>query len=366
MKQRIKVRTAIFAVAFMMVSGISLLSAQFLYRSTTGSHLFLGPLPVSNAPNLVGSNPNFFIGPNFGIEYNYNGLACLDIFIPWGGVYPYNQHVINVNNNGKVGIGMRSNAHALAVNGQVWTTAGLLITSDGTLKRNIKNMEDGRLDYVNKLKQLKSKTYEKLIVSSKDNEAEIKSMVEAGKIPVEEADAALRDLNERKKDTYKSEYGFIAQDLKELFPELVEEDGDGMLAINYTGLIPVLLEAIKDLQDKVEKLEQTTPFVDDLATRASGYTANEEVAGNIEYLSQNVPNPVDGSTVIRYSLPEGATQASIVIYSITGSVVKIIPINAGAKSGSITLYASDLAKGINVYNLTANGVVLGSKRMINP
>jgi hypothetical protein len=35
-------------------------------------------------------------------------------------------------------------------------------------------------------------------------------------------------------------------------------------------------------------------------------------------------------------------------------------------SGSITLSASDLAKGVYVYNLTANGVTLGTKRMINP
>ncbi|MDR1459036.1 MAG: hypothetical protein LBI60_02340, partial [Bacteroidales bacterium] len=68
----------------------------------------------------------------------------------------------------------------------------------------------------------------------------------------------------------------------------------------------------------------------------------------------------------RYNLPEGATQASIAIYSTGGSVVRIIPIDATAKSGSITLYASDLAKGINVYNLTANGVVLGSRKLVNP
>ena len=52
--------------------------------------------------------------------------------------------------------------------------------------------------------------------------------------------------------------------------------------------------------------------------------------------------------------------------SITGSVVKVIPIDTKEKSGSITLYASDLAKGINIYNLTANGIVLGSRRMVNP
>jgi polyhydroxyalkanoate synthesis regulator phasin len=260
---------------------------------------------------------------------------------------------------------MRANTYALAVNGQVWTTAGVLITSDETLKRNIKNMEEQRSYFVNNLSLLKSKTYEKLVESGKDNEAEINAMVAAGKIPAEEAASALQELNERKKDTYKFEYGFIAQDVKELFPELVQADENGLLAINYTGLIPVLLEAIKDLQDKVEKLEQRNSD-DDVTIRNSGNSENTEITVNSDFLSQNVPNPVDGSTVIKYSLPDGATLASIVIYSNNGSVVKIIPLDANTKSGSITLYASDLAKGINIYNLTANGVLLGSKRIINP
>jgi hypothetical protein len=85
-----------------------------------------------------------------------------------------------------------------------------------------------------------------------------------------------------------------------------------------------------------------------------------------EYISQNAPNPVNGSTVIRYSLPEGVTQAAIAVYSINGSAVKIIPLDAKTKSGSITLYASELAKGMYVYSLTANGVVLESRKMINP
>jgi hypothetical protein len=226
-------------------------------------------------------------------------------------------------------------------------------------------MKEQRSNYVTKLKQLNGKTYEKLVESGNDNAAEVERMVASGKITGEDAAKTLESLNARKKDTYKSEYGFIAQDVKDLFPELVEENEEGTLAVNYTGLIPVLLEAIKDLQEKIEQLEQQNGN-NGLLTRSSDYATNEEIADNSEYLSQNVPNPVDGSTVIRYSLPEGATQADIAVYSIGGSAVKMIPLNAKEKSGSVTLYASDLAKGINVYNLTANGVVLGTRKIINP
>lgn len=190
-------------------------------------------------------------------------------------------------------------------------------------------------------------------------------MVETGKISADNAPSALRALNETKTDKYISEYGFIAQDVKKLFPELVDENAEGILSINYTGLIPVLVEVIKDLQEKVEKLEQGNND-DIISLRNYEDTTTDKIVGSSEYLSQNVPNPVDGSTIIRYSLPEGATQASIAIYSMSGSVVKIIPVDASEKSGSVTLYASELAKGMNIYNLTANGIVLGSKKLVNP
>lgn len=46
--------------------------------------------------------------------------------------------------------------------------------------------------------------------------------------------------------------GFIAQDVQKIFPELVETDNEGFLSVNYIGLIPHLLEAIKDLKNQVE------------------------------------------------------------------------------------------------------------------
>ncbi|MDR1503259.1 MAG: T9SS type A sorting domain-containing protein [Prevotella sp.] len=230
-------------------------------------------------------------------------------------------------------------------------------------------MEEKRSDYVTKLKQLKGKTYEKLIESGKGNAAEVDRMVAVGKIPKEKAQEALRDLNERKKDTYKIEYGFIAQEVKKLFPELVEENAEGILSVNYTGLIPVLLEAVKDLQDKVGQLEKRQGDDGGISIRSVPYPGGEDVAeagGGNEYLSQNAPNPIDGSTVIRYNLPEGVTQTTIAVYSTGGSVVKIFPLDAKAKSGSITISASDLKKGIYIYNLTANSITLGTRRMINP
>lgn len=47
-----------------------------------------------------------------------------------------------------------------------------------------------------------------------------------------------------------NQMGFIAQELIKVYPELVSKDTDGYYSVNYTGLIPVLVEAVKDLRKK--------------------------------------------------------------------------------------------------------------------
>lgn len=51
------------------------------------------------------------------------------------------------------------------------------------------------------------------------------------------------------------QYGVIAQELQAIMPEAVGEGEDGMLSVAYNQLIPVLLEAIKELDAKVAILE---------------------------------------------------------------------------------------------------------------
>jgi Chaperone of endosialidase len=53
----------------------------------------------------------------------------------------------------------------------------------------------------------------------------------------------------------KRNLGFIAQEVQEVFPELVGESPDGMLSVEYTGLIAPLVKAIQELNAKVTVLE---------------------------------------------------------------------------------------------------------------
>jgi hypothetical protein len=49
--------------------------------------------------------------------------------------------------------------------------------------------------------------------------------------------------------------GVIAQEMEEIAPEVVSTDEHGMKSVSYTGLVGILIEAVKELQTKVEALQ---------------------------------------------------------------------------------------------------------------
>jgi len=51
-------------------------------------------------------------------------------------------------------------------------------------------------------------------------------------------------------------YGFIAQEVEQIYPELVKTDADGYKTVNYIATIPLLLEKIKSMQKDIDELKQ--------------------------------------------------------------------------------------------------------------
>ncbi|GAB3941269.1 hypothetical protein GCM10028805_04240 [Spirosoma harenae] len=51
--------------------------------------------------------------------------------------------------------------------------------------------------------------------------------------------------------------GFVAQEIQQIFPELVQTDDKGFLSVNYIGFIPHLVEAVKELKTSADKTLQT-------------------------------------------------------------------------------------------------------------
>jgi len=54
----------------------------------------------------------------------------------------------------------------------------------------------------------------------------------------------------------KPKFGLLAQEVQKVYPDLVYEDEDGNLGIDYTGLIPVLISAVQEQQKRIEELEK--------------------------------------------------------------------------------------------------------------
>ncbi len=53
------------------------------------------------------------------------------------------------------------------------------------------------------------------------------------------------------------DYGVLAQEVRDVFPELVTPDpATGLLRVDYDGLIPVIIEAIREQQQQIDELQE--------------------------------------------------------------------------------------------------------------
>ena len=66
------------------------------------------------------------------------------------------------------------------------------------------------------------------------------------------------------------QYGFIAQEVEQVIPELVStQQGDGIKSVNYQGMVPFLVNALKELN---ELKESQAAEIEALRNRAQGQT----------------------------------------------------------------------------------------------
>lgn len=80
-------------------------------------------------------------------------------------------------------------------------------------------------------------------------------------------------------------------------------------------------------------------------------------------LYQNTPNPFSQSTRIKYYLPKDVNTALLCIYDMNGKQLRQITLNERGES-SLTLHGSELAAGIYLYGLIADGQQVDVKRMV--
>jgi hypothetical protein len=54
----------------------------------------------------------------------------------------------------------------------------------------------------------------------------------------------------------KKHYGLIAQDVEEIYPELISDSNLGFKTVNYMELIPLLLLKMKNMQKEIDELKE--------------------------------------------------------------------------------------------------------------
>jgi uncharacterized protein YjbI with pentapeptide repeats len=127
------------------------------------------------------------------------------------------QHLVlqPVGTSGNVGIGTTAPTYKLHVNGNIYATGDITALSDMRRKTDIVTIDEA----LNKVEQLRGVYFKSLV-------------------------------NERKN------VGVIAQEIEEVLPEVVLTDSEGYKSVAYGNIAGILIEAIKELSEKVKILEQ--------------------------------------------------------------------------------------------------------------
>jgi len=293
------------------------------------------------------------------------GITSMSAAIGWTSCF-------QVRANGNVGIFNEYPSAALEIGSsgsirQVKVNGNIVWGSDARMKENIRDISNS----LGKLSLLRSVSYN---FKEDDRKRSIPDKLLKDGLDIEKINAELKSVP--KTNQYlldRSFYGFLAQDVQKLFPDLVYTDSAGMMSVDYIGLIPLIVESIKEQQkiidaqsERIAELEkglETLP--DNSILRSSTYESGVTDIFNPVIaqckLYQNLPNPFKDRTEIRYFLPQEANSAEIYIFNMQGNLLSKIP---ATHSGLVEINGSHFHAGMYLYSLVVDGQIVDTKRMI--
>lgn len=160
----------------------------------------------------------------------------------------------------------------------------------------------------------------------------------------------------------KSYYALDVNAVKQSFPALIIKDAQGNEYVNYTQLVPILVQAIKELKTELDDLKEAVAASGTRKVNAATNIATNTLDEGWGSISQNTPNPFTGQSTVRVSVPDDASDAYIDILTLNGASVKRIPVSNGLSEVSLSSF--DFAPGTYLYTLVVNGKVSETRRMI--
>lgn len=318
-----------------------------------------GKMPlVSYTPGTL-SLPSIFPSPNIGDttatiqifhRFDNDKPAYLNIGSNcWIGQYTDNKNYMMLKSASGIKMMLSSITHfEVRNNGSEFfkslTAPSFLTSSDARLKSNINALENNSA----KLRMITPYSY---ILNNSLKQKNASSSIESENLNGNESISHQRE-----------QYGFLAQEVKEAFPNLVVEDENGWLSIDYIGFIPLLLDEVNKLQTKVEYLE------DALKEEKSSDKYNNEFNSRLSLvpeasLFQNRPNPFTGYTEIPCIIPEESMEAYLYIYDLQGKQIRKIVCDDRGQI-IISIDGNSLGAGMYLYALIIDGQEIDSKRMI--
>ena len=240
-------------------------------------------------------------------------------------------------------------------NGIVFSN-GTPITSDIRLKNEIETIPDP----IDKVLQLRGVTFHRNSLNPEEKELSEEEAYLLSKTRTPEMTFEIfRQIQEEKS---RRQMGVIAQEVEKILPEVVRTREDGLKTVAYYEVVGLLIEAIKELKAEVDELKGNSSFLHS-ATNETGITRIADPVAIQCKLYQNVPNPFNQDTQIRFYIPENIKLAQLCIYNLQGIQIKQIRVMQRGE-GSQWISGSELAAGMYLYALIVDGIEVDTKRMI--
>ncbi len=168
------------------------------------------------------------------------------IYFTWGQGYSYNNIICKLDLQYDIVGDVLTNISSFKFNTDVYAH-GIIINSDERFKEDITPLNSNYL----KLSEINPVSY-----NLKPNDAfvfpsDLTSETEKQRLDIQE----IAEAKEKIKSLEKERFGFLAQELQQVFPELVSQGNDG-LYVDYLGLLPLLVETIKQQQKQIAAINQ--------------------------------------------------------------------------------------------------------------
>lgn len=285
---------------------------------------------------------------DWGIDLDGGGL---EIFRGWPNSNYGNFKFFIKESNSYIGINTGNPSYRLDVNGSL-RCYGFINSSDERLKSNVIEIKNA-LDLILKLTP---KTYDLTIPVNDQSIAD-------------ELKKTNNSKDKIKPEILYNQAGLVAQELKAVLPNLISEDNKGYLGINYIGLIPYLIQSIKEQNKKIQDLQRqlqqccTNKLYDSEKSETERNKIIENTPNTYAFLEQNNPNPFHQQTQISYTIPNNCTNSSLHIYDLNGVELSSFSINQSGK-GSIFIDGNSLKAGMYLYTLICDGKEIATKKMI--